>query len=113
MMIEVKTNTGTKENAMLIANLVVDERYAAAVNIIDVQSVYRYKGEVNICTEYQLIIKSIQGNFNAIMSIIKANHLYELPAVYATAVTKISDEYEAWIVENSTARAAKLHDKNA
>ena len=58
----VLTTCGSLEEARTIAHALVERELAACVNIVpQVESVYRWKGEVEAATEFLLMIKTTAG----------------------------------------------------
>lgn len=91
----------TLQEALHIANVIVERRLAACVNVSPaVQSVFRWQDEVRIETEYLLLIKTTQSRFDALRDAITDLHTYETPEIVAVPVTGGSDKYLAWIREN-------------
>ena len=57
--IVILTTCETKDEARKLARALVEERVAACVNIVSqVESVYRWKGQVESAAEFLLVIKS-------------------------------------------------------
>ncbi len=95
------TTTGTKDEAEEIAFALVERKLAACVNIVGpIQSVYRWKGEVESAAEFLLIIKTTAAAFSAVSDAIKELHSYELPECIEIAVEDGSDAYLRWIEES-------------
>ncbi|HEY6988287.1 MAG TPA: divalent-cation tolerance protein CutA [Bryobacteraceae bacterium] len=90
-----------QQEALHLANAVVEQRLAACVNVLPpVQSVYRWKEEVQIETEYLLLIKTTAARFAPLRDAITKLHSYETPEVLAVPVADGSDRYLAWIRES-------------
>src|SRR5579871_242347 len=95
------TTTGTKDEAEEIAFALVERKAAACVNIVGpVQSVYRWKDEVESATEFLLVIKTTASAFPAVRDAIKELHSYELPECIEIGVEDGSEPYLRWIEEN-------------
>lgn len=93
----VLTTVGTKQFANDLAHSVVSARLAACVQIQQVQSVYRWKGEVCAEPEWLLAIKTTDQRYAELELHIKANHSYETPEIVRVAIDGGSKEYLAWI----------------
>src|SRR5437588_2650075 len=92
------TTAGSKEEAEKIAHAMVERKLAACVNIVpQVESVYRWKGKVEVSEEWLLIMKTTAQRFDAVREAIKELHSYELPECVAIAVEGGSEEYLKWI----------------
>ncbi len=81
----VLTTAGTKEEAHKIARALVERQLAACVNIVpQVESVYRWEGEVEEATEWLLLIKTTAAGFARVREAIRELHSYELPECVAS-----------------------------
>lgn len=97
----VLTTCGSLEEARQIAQALVERRLAACVNIVpQVESVYRWKGEVETSSEWLLVIKTTEAVFERVQSALKELHSYEVPECIALAVTDGSEAYLNWIGES-------------
>lgn len=100
-MIIVCTTVGTKADAQKVARFLIEEKYAACVNIIHIeQSVYCWKNKLVEAPEFLLIVKTAR-EFKEIESAIKKNHPYELPEIMEISVRNGLPDYLEW-VENAT-----------
>jgi len=89
------------EEARTIAHALVERRLAACVNIVPaVESVYRWKDEVESATESLLIIKTTADAFDRVREAIRALHSYELPECVQIAVDAGESDYLKWIGES-------------
>ncbi len=94
----VLTTAGTKEEAQKIARGLVERQLAACVNMVpQVESVYRWEGEIEQALEWLLIIKTTAAAFVRVRETIKELHTYELPECVCLAVDDGSAEYLEWI----------------
>jgi periplasmic divalent cation tolerance protein len=83
-----------------IARLLVDEKLAACVNVAEVNSVFRWKGEFCKDKEALLIIKTEKKKVEGIIERIKEMHSYELPEIIAIPIVMGYDKYLAWMEES-------------
>jgi periplasmic divalent cation tolerance protein len=91
----------SKEVGSALARLVVTEKLAACVNIIDgVQSVYQWKEEVAVDNEALLIIKTSAEKIEQLRARILENHPYELPEFLTLSPSGASEHYARWILES-------------
>jgi periplasmic divalent cation tolerance protein len=93
----VLTTVGTKQFANDLAHSIVSARLAACVQIQQVQSVYRWKGEVCSEPEWLLAIKTTDARYAELEQHIKANHSYETPEIVKVPIAGGSREYLAWL----------------
>lgn len=97
----VLTTTSSKEEAEQIARALVERRLAACVNISGpIESVYRWKGEVESATEWLLIIKTVASAFEGVRDTIRKLHSYEVPECVEVPIEAGIAEYLQWIDEN-------------
>jgi periplasmic divalent cation tolerance protein len=97
----VLTTCSSLEEARQIAQALVERRLAACVNIVpQVESIYRWKGEVETSNEWLLLIKTAEGTFDRLRSALSELHSYEVPECIALAITDGSTSYLNWIGES-------------
>lgn len=94
---------GSLAEARRIAKAVVEKRLAACVNVVStsVESVYRWKGKVEIAKEVLLVIKTTALRLKDLEKEIARLHSYEVPEFLVLAVEGGSKKYLAWLTENS------------
>ena len=89
------------ETARIISKALVENHLAACVNIIPgLESIYLWKGVINTDIETLLIIKTTNDKFDAVESMIKSLHPYELPELISLQIDKGLDKYLDWIVKS-------------
>lgn len=94
----VVTTVGTEEQATRIAEELVERRHSCCVNILPVyRSVYRWQGKVCEDSEFMLVVKSVDSEYDAIEAAIKELHDYELPEILAFNVSRGEAGFLAWI----------------
>jgi periplasmic divalent cation tolerance protein len=99
----VLTTVSSTDEAQKIARALVERRLAACVNIVSpIESVYRWKGEIESAKEWLLIIKTSAEAFGAVERAIRELHSYELPECIELSIEGGSAEYLAWIGSNVT-----------
>lgn len=96
----VLTTAGSKEEAQKIARALVERRLAACVNVVAIESVYRWKDEVESAEEWLLVIKTTGSALDQVSAAIKELHVYELPECVVLPIENGSEEYLAWIGES-------------
>jgi periplasmic divalent cation tolerance protein len=91
----------SEETAREIARTLVQEQLAACVNILpNVQSVYRWQGELETASEYLLTVKTRQEAFSALRERVCKLHPYELPEIIAVPIVAGLEPYLNWITES-------------
>jgi periplasmic divalent cation tolerance protein len=87
-----------RQEAVRIAEMLVSARLAACVQILpQIQSVYRWQGEVERTSEVLLLAKTTSGRFDELDRAVKEIHSYETPEIVALPVTSISGPYRKWL----------------
>jgi periplasmic divalent cation tolerance protein len=101
--IVVLMTAANREEANRIAEMLVNARLAACVQILpEIQSVYRWQGEVARESEVMLLAKTTLDRFDEIDLAVRESHSYETPEIIALPVTAISEPYLAWLQEEVT-----------
>jgi len=93
----VLTTAGSREEAGKIAHALVKRRLAACVNIVPMESVYRWKEQVEENAECLLLIKTTAAAFDGLRDTIEELHSYELPECIAVVIQEGSSRYLNWI----------------
>jgi len=92
--------TGDKAEARQIGMALVESRLAACVNIIDqMNSLYRWEGQIQDDQEVVLIAKTTENNVPALKEKVKAIHSYECPCIVCLPVTDGYEPFMQWIRE--------------
>ena len=96
------TASGSEE-ASLIASSLVEERLAACVNIVsNIESVYRWQGEVTRNTETLMIVKTTDERYAELERRIKELHSYTTPEIVALKIERGSKAYLGWLRESTS-----------
>ncbi|MEQ1757540.1 MAG: divalent-cation tolerance protein CutA [Vicinamibacterales bacterium] len=95
----VLTTLEAETDAAPLAQLLVEERLAACVNVLPpMLSIYRWKGAVEQAREQQLIIKTSADRLDALKARLVELHPYEVPEVVVIGADGAAS-YEAWLAE--------------
>jgi periplasmic divalent cation tolerance protein len=96
--IAVLMTSANREEAGRLAEMLVDERLAACVQILpEMESVYRWQGKVEQQREVLLIAKTSAARFEELESKVRALHCYETPEIVAVPLIAGSPSYLAWL----------------
>ena len=102
MTLLVITNLPDRGAAERLADILIDGRLAACVNILaPCRSVYRWQGEVQHEEEFPLLIKTTRERYAALEQAIRAGHPYELPEIIAVPVERGLPAYLSWVAEEN------------
>ena len=94
--------------AAQIANVLIDARLAACVNMIPgMVSVYRWQGEVARDDEVVIIVKTRQDLAESVVGKIKSNHPYDTPSVMVLPVTAGNPDFFSWVAEETNRPASE------
>jgi periplasmic divalent cation tolerance protein len=97
----VLTTCGSLEEARSVAHALVERQLAACVNIApQVESVYRWQGEIETAMEWLLVIKTTIDAFDRVRAALSELHSYELPECIEVAIEDGSAAYLEWIGES-------------
>ncbi len=96
----VLTTCGSEETALTIAAALVDQGFAACVNILpSVKSYYYYMGGTHLDEEVMLLIKTSAEQFEQVSQVITDLHTYEIPEILMLPVSAGSPPFLAWLRE--------------
>ncbi|HEV7684596.1 MAG TPA: divalent-cation tolerance protein CutA [Pyrinomonadaceae bacterium] len=86
------------EEAAQLAEMLVDKRLAACVQIMrELQSIFRWQGKVEWQREVLLIAKTVSSKFAELESEVIKLHSYETPEIVAFPLTHGSRPYLEWL----------------
>ena len=89
---------GTREEADVIADVLLEQNKAACVNIVPaVDSHFLWEGNLETGQEVLLIIKTQASLVDEVTSLVKTIHSYDVPEVIALPIIGGNPEYLAWI----------------
>ena len=95
------TTTGSREEAQKIARSLVERKLAACVNIVGpIESVYRWKGQVETSEEFLLVIKTTAAAYQRVGDLIRLLHSYEVPECVQLSIEDGLPKYLEWIGES-------------
>ena len=94
----VLTNLPDRAAAERIAELLVEQRLAACVNVLaPCRSVYRWKGALQRDEEHPMLIKTTAERYPALEQALRAAHPYEVPEIVALPVERGLPAYLDWV----------------
>jgi len=95
--IVVITATPSQEEAQAIADAAIEQRLAAAVQLIGpIRSTFRWKEKIERSEEWLCLLKTSRSLYQEVEQMIRAIHSYELPGVTAVPIIGGSEPYLDW-----------------
>jgi len=96
--IVVLITAGSEEEAHKIAELLVNEKKAACVNILPaVDSLFWWEGKIESARESLLLVKTKASLFPEIVELVNRTHSYEVPEIIALPIIAGSEDYLKWL----------------
>ena len=100
--IVVLMTAGSQEEASRLAEMLVGAHLAACVQIMpQMESIYRWKGEVHRAPEFLLLAKTTAACFDELEREVRALHTYDTPEIIALPVAQVSAPYFDWLTSNA------------
>ncbi|RYD78440.1 MAG: divalent-cation tolerance protein CutA [Verrucomicrobiaceae bacterium] len=92
---------GTADEARQAARVLVEERLVACANLLPgIESIYRWKGEVEVSAEIMVLFKTVTDNFDQLEKRLRELHSYEVPEIVAFRVDNGLPAYLRWVDES-------------
>jgi periplasmic divalent cation tolerance protein len=96
------TTTNSEEQAVKIAEYLVQKGLGACVNIVkNIRSIYRFKGEVWDDEECLLMIKTRDSLRENVEEAIRELHTYELPEILCIPLGHNESKFQQWILDST------------
>ena len=100
--------TANSEEAARLAEMLVERRLAACVQILpEMESVYRWQGKIERQKEVLLIAKTSKSRFEELERKVRAVHSYETPEIVALPLAAGSPPYLEWLNSSVSAGAER------
>jgi len=99
--IMVLMTAANREEAARIAEMLVNRRLAACVQVLpEMQSFYHWQGQLQREPEVLLLAKTIRSRYLDLEREVRAVHSYETPEIIALEITAASKPYLDWLMGN-------------
>lgn len=86
-----------------IGRALVEGGLAACVNVLPpMVSIYRWKGDIQRDTEYQLVIKTVRSRVDDVRDCVGEWHPYDLPELLVLPVEGGDPAFLAWVAASSS-----------
>ncbi len=97
---QVFSTVDSKEKAVEIAKVLVNEKFAACVQIYGSgESFYWWEGRVESASEWLILIKTSENKLEALIKKLKEIHPYEVPEIIAHEIKAGNTDYLRWVEE--------------
>src|SRR5258708_26318249 len=93
------TAASSREEAQNIAHLLIDEKLAACVQLLPVESFYSWEGKTQNAAEILLLVKTRTASFEQAIARIKAVHSYTVPEIVALPFAEGFPGYFDWLAQ--------------
>lgn len=100
--IEVQITCGDAGEADRLADALVRGRLAACVQQLPIVSTYRWRGAIERDAEILLLVKTTAARLDGIRHLVADEHSYDVPALTVLAVVDGSEDYLAWVDEETS-----------
>lgn len=96
------TTVDSEAAAQRLANGLVESGFAACVQIdADVESVYRWQGEIQSEREWRLMVKFPADRSTELFAYIEASHPYDVPEWVVVRAEQVAPAYLKWALGES------------
>lgn len=99
----VMTTVDAAEAAVRIARRLVEERLAACVQRVPIESCYEWEGSLEEAKEILLLVKTTVERYPDMAAWLAENHPYDVPEVVMVPAGAVSPGYLGWLVRMTTA----------
>lgn len=90
--------TDTDREAQKIAEILLNQKKAACVNIVPkLDSRFWWEGKIDSAQESLLIVKTKASLLDEVVNLVKESHSYEVPEVIALPIVGGNPDYLKWI----------------
>ena len=96
-----QTTVADAQQAESLARRIVEQRLAACVQTLPIQSTYRWQGAIEESAEVLLLAKTTETRAPALMQFLADEHPYDLPEIVVTHVADVSAPYAAWVANQT------------
>ncbi len=90
------TTESDKDLAKNLAKKIIEGKYAACCTFNEISSIYRWKGDIELTTEVEILIKSTPERLHDLIKIVKQESSYEMPQIIYKNFNS-EDNYHNWV----------------
>lgn len=88
---------GSEDEAATLAKALLERRLVACANIHHSRSLYWWEGKMADETEYILLCKTASSRAEAVESLIRKLHSYDIPCILRLEPTHVNPDYQSWV----------------
>jgi periplasmic divalent cation tolerance protein len=88
--------TAPPEDASALAEILVEERLAACVNQIPIESVYRWDDDIHHDDEALLLAKTTENRYDELVDRVEAEHPYDVPCIERFGEDDVLGAFAEW-----------------
>ena len=97
------TTVARSANCREMASILVNERLAACVNVLaEMESIYRWKGQVERSEEFRLMFKCNAAQLPRLSAYISQHHPYDTPEWIVVEAAQVGEKYLSWANSSSS-----------
>ena len=90
------TTESDNDLAKNLAKKIIDGKNAACCTFKEINSIYRWKGEIEITTEVEILIKSTPDKLQNLIKVVQQESSYETPQIIYKNFNS-EDKYYNWV----------------
>lgn len=96
------TTVGSEATARELADLALQQRLAACIQIEAIHSIYRWAGQVVQEPEWRLWFKTSAARCPDLRAWLVQHHPYETPAIFVVATQDVTPPFMQWVRQEVT-----------
>jgi len=100
-LIAVITTVDNMVVAQHIATAAIASGFAACAQIEEINSIYRWKGQIENTKEFRITFKTTAVRWHELKAQIAESRPYEIPAIYSIEILNASESYLEWVEQNT------------
>ncbi|HEX5457598.1 MAG TPA: divalent-cation tolerance protein CutA [Candidatus Nitrosotalea sp.] len=90
-----------KKSISKIAHVVVEQKLAACVNYMEINSIYSWKGKIEDAGEFLALFKTTETSKKYLKDVIAKSHPYEVPEIVELNMDDVNVPYLKWLEEST------------